>query len=779
MPLPTPILDDRSYQQLRDELVRRIPVYNPEWTDHNPSDPGITLLELFSFLGENVLYRFNQIPESTKLAFLRLLRVPLRPAVPAQAMVSLRPKQPAAPGSAPTIVPLGTEVRAAAIPFETRTEVTVAPWRLVAVAKAASPPPATAEAKDFSQAALDALGGLAAGEKPAYYVNAPVPDDPTAPGAPVVDFGATVDGILWIAVVGDPGYLADLAAEESSINVGFVPDNEIRPTDPPPDPCPGMGAALPRLSPCQPADAGGAGPASEIVWQASTRQLDASKQPVYRTLVVTGDTTDGLRRRGVVRLRVPRDAATGKVDGATGLPDPSTALGVPEPGDQDLRGTGSFPPELDDKDDRDHTVLWLRAWHRAPGAAAGSAPDPQHRFGRVLWIGPNAAETIQQRRLPPEFLGTGTGQAGQGYRLVNRPVVDGSLVVEVEESPGRWVRWSAVDGFEAAAEDDKVYAVDLEAGEVRFGNGVQGFAPQLGQRIRAAEYRTGGGASGNLAAKAIRDVVSPPGGPSLAGLEASNPLPASGGADPEPVAAALERIPAELRRHDRAVCAGDFRELALATPGADVGRAECLGHFDPVTGSTNAAGVVTVVVWPREDRKHPGAPMPDRTALARVCAWLDPRRLITTELRVVPPRYVPIAVSIGVHVKPGYGVDAVRSWVELVVRQYLAPLPPYGPDGQGWPLGRPVIAPELAAAALQVEGVEYIEDGHVKVAQRVGDAWQVGSVLLQGLQMPEVALITVLQMKGAGDQPLDPGKDYPAPPLPGKVIPIPTLTEEC
>ena len=67
MPLPTPILDDRSWQQLRDELVRRIPVYNPEWTDHNPSDPGITLLELFAYLGETLLFRFNQIPEATRL----------------------------------------------------------------------------------------------------------------------------------------------------------------------------------------------------------------------------------------------------------------------------------------------------------------------------------------------------------------------------------------------------------------------------------------------------------------------------------------------------------------------------------------------------------------------------------------------------------------------------------------------------------------------------------------------------------------------------------------
>src|SRR5947209_14490630 len=95
MALPNIILDDRSYQQLRDELVQRIPIYAPEWTDHNASDPGITLVELFAYLGENLLYRFNQLPETAKLAFLRLLQIPMRPAVPSRALVSLTTKEPA------------------------------------------------------------------------------------------------------------------------------------------------------------------------------------------------------------------------------------------------------------------------------------------------------------------------------------------------------------------------------------------------------------------------------------------------------------------------------------------------------------------------------------------------------------------------------------------------------------------------------------------------------------------------------------------------------------
>ena len=80
MPLPSPIIDDRTFQQLSTELKARIPVYNPEWTDHNESDPAITLLELMAFHGEALLYRLNQVPEATYLEYLRLLQVPLQAA---------------------------------------------------------------------------------------------------------------------------------------------------------------------------------------------------------------------------------------------------------------------------------------------------------------------------------------------------------------------------------------------------------------------------------------------------------------------------------------------------------------------------------------------------------------------------------------------------------------------------------------------------------------------------------------------------------------------------
>jgi hypothetical protein len=75
MSLPIPNLDDISFDDLMKEAKALIPVYDKEWTNYNPSDPGITLLELFSWLCEMVIYRINQIPEVNYRIFLKLLAV--------------------------------------------------------------------------------------------------------------------------------------------------------------------------------------------------------------------------------------------------------------------------------------------------------------------------------------------------------------------------------------------------------------------------------------------------------------------------------------------------------------------------------------------------------------------------------------------------------------------------------------------------------------------------------------------------------------------------------
>lgn len=78
MPLTLPNLDDRTYADLVEEARALIPGLYPEWTNHNPSDPGITLIELFAWLAEMLIYRIDQVPDRHRLTFLRLLNGPER-----------------------------------------------------------------------------------------------------------------------------------------------------------------------------------------------------------------------------------------------------------------------------------------------------------------------------------------------------------------------------------------------------------------------------------------------------------------------------------------------------------------------------------------------------------------------------------------------------------------------------------------------------------------------------------------------------------------------------
>ena len=79
MPLQLPNLDDRRFADLVAEARRLIPVYDPGWTNHNPSDPGITLVELFAYLTEMLLYRLDRVTADSQRKFLRLLNGPEQP----------------------------------------------------------------------------------------------------------------------------------------------------------------------------------------------------------------------------------------------------------------------------------------------------------------------------------------------------------------------------------------------------------------------------------------------------------------------------------------------------------------------------------------------------------------------------------------------------------------------------------------------------------------------------------------------------------------------------
>ena len=170
MALISPILDDRTYEQLREELVKRIPVYAPEWTNHNESDPGIALLELFAYLGESLLYRFNQIPDTTKIAFLRLLGVAPRPARPARALIV------ASTDLAEGVpVPREAEAKAGSVSFATEADIQVWPLDLVAAGKTPAPEAVTRADRDRREDAANRLA-LAAADPKTFYETTPRPN---------------------------------------------------------------------------------------------------------------------------------------------------------------------------------------------------------------------------------------------------------------------------------------------------------------------------------------------------------------------------------------------------------------------------------------------------------------------------------------------------------------------------------------------------------------------------------------------------------------------------
>jgi predicted phage baseplate assembly protein len=108
MPLEAPILDTRTFEELFNEARLRIPRYAPEWTDFNDSDPGITLVQLFAWLTDMMLYQMNRVPERNYIKFLKLLNMELRPAQPARAHLTFS----VVPGSEAQPVQQGAQISA-------------------------------------------------------------------------------------------------------------------------------------------------------------------------------------------------------------------------------------------------------------------------------------------------------------------------------------------------------------------------------------------------------------------------------------------------------------------------------------------------------------------------------------------------------------------------------------------------------------------------------------------------------------------------------------------
>lgn len=119
MALQAPNLDDRKFQDIVREARSKIPQYCPKWTDYNLSDPGITLIELFAWMVDMLLYRLNRVPDKNYIKFMELIGINLEPPKAATVEVAFRLS---APQPEPITIPRGTEV--ATVRTETQEAIT-------------------------------------------------------------------------------------------------------------------------------------------------------------------------------------------------------------------------------------------------------------------------------------------------------------------------------------------------------------------------------------------------------------------------------------------------------------------------------------------------------------------------------------------------------------------------------------------------------------------------------------------------------------------------------
>lgn len=161
-----------------------------------------------------------------------------------------------------------------------------------------------------------------------------------------------------------------------------------------------------------------------------------------------------------------------------------------------------------------------------------------------------------------------------------------------------------------------------------------------------------------------------------------------------------------LRTIDRAVTPQDFEFLARAAS-PNVARCACVARRDlTLDASADAPGHISVVLLPRAGAGPSAAAM--QVLLKTVADYLEPRRLLTTRVHVVPPRLVKIGVKLTLWLDADAIPDKVLADADAALRTFLHPLTG-GSDGQGWPFGRSVFVSEIYSLLDAVPGVDHVE----------------------------------------------------------------------
>lgn len=296
-----------------------------------------------------------------------------------------------------------------------------------------------------------------------------------------------------------------------------------------------------------------------------------------------------------------------------------------------------------------------------------------------------------------------TGLPNQSIRLPKAPVVVIEKVEVNEED--RIEEWTRVPDLDASRPEDMHYVLDAEKGVINFGDGIRGRIPPVGNNSICVTYRSGGGTRGNLPPGSINIVLG-----DLAGkVSVVNQEASSGGKDAETLKDAIRRVRIGLKMITRAVTSSDYEYLALQIPGTKRAKAMPLYHPAHPQG---AARIVSVIIVPdtQEDQ-----PKPSDDLIRKVYYQLYRYRLLTTEIFVLPPEYITVTVKATVAKKKQFKTDSVKQSADERLKEFLDPFEG-GPDGEGWPFGRPVYISEIYQILAGLENlagqkiIDYVKD---------------------------------------------------------------------
>lgn len=670
--LPKSDLDDRTFKDLVDECLLRIPRYCPEWTNHNPSDPGVTMIELFAWLTDQMLLRFNQVPRRNYVAFLELLGIQLQPPAPAHTVLAFYLTRAQDGLRSVPVIPAGIEVATEraeneeAIVFSTNQELRIGlPWiRHFLTEEAAIDQPQQVRNRLTNQWVRDELGRWTGRQQPVFQ---------TIPQAGdcfylVFDAIEPLDGnVIALTIEGEPAG-----------STGINPNR-------PPRTWEAWNGEQWQPALLREADDGTKGFSFDDVERRGAAGLREAEVVLYMPLTWVATTFGGYYGRWL-RCRCQQS----ELDRFSRSPQLTTLLaqsiGGRTQASECSRVLNELVGESDGTPGQSFFLQFQGILERQEGEYLQVMPvgEPPQRWQEVS----NFSDSTSGDRHYTLDSRTGRIQFG--------PLIREPRHLQEEVQLRRQVQRQGHSFNEGQLE--QVETLGRHYGAV----------PPQNALLHMVSYRTGGGDRGNVPRQALRVLKT-----ALPYIrEVTNLEPGRDGANEESLEEAVLRVPRLLRTRNRAVTPEDYETLTLQASRA-VARAYC-----PRQQPGNLPGVVTVYVVPRVSLQDMGqgiAPEEFRlSAMLRneVEIFLGDRSLLGTQSLLKEPDYVGVSVQavLGVEVdfQRGAARLELRRQLTQALYELLSPLTG-GRHGGGWGMGVPLYQSDLVRLLQNTTGVQYLD----------------------------------------------------------------------